>query len=234
MSDLKLFANDEFQLPVEFAEGEMYALANPIAQGLGYRKAADMLRTLPKEYAVKRRPSEMPGQYASGAMRPCDDLRVRDYGEAWYLAEGGFYRAVGQRQTSKIRNLDIRAKTERFQHFIFDEVLPSIRKTGSYNPLAPEVTWSYDEVCAQMRQLYGINHTPQSLGRALRDAGIMKSNGAPRVKWRHLFWHTGTAWHLIPFGLRELTVATVNAQTAIRTAQQQLPFGDLSRGISAI
>ncbi|MCH6197484.1 hypothetical protein MHT86_08245 [Corynebacterium mastitidis] len=233
MSDLQLFANDEFQLPVEFAEGEMYALANPIAQGLGYRKAADMLRTLPEEYAVKRRPSEMPGQYMGGAMRPRNDLRVSGDQQDWYLTEGGFYRAVGQRQTSKIRNPEMRARTERFQHFIFDEVLPSIRKTGSYNPLAPEITWSYDEVCAQMRQLYGINHTPQSLGRALRDAGITKSNGAPRVKWRHLFWHTGTAWHLIPFGLRELTVATVNAQTAIRNAQQQLPFGSFGREITA-
>lgn len=233
MGDLQLFTSDEFQLPVEFAEGEMYVLANPIAQGLAYRDAANMMRTLPEGCAAKRRPSEMPGQPMPSFVRACNDLRVRDYGEAWYLTESGFYRAVGQRQPNKIRNLDMRAKAERFQRFIFDEVLPSIRRTGSYNPLAPEITWPYDEACAQMRQLYGIGHTPQSLGRALRDAGITKANGAPRAKWRHLFWHTGTAWHLIPSALRELTAVVVDAQTAIRSTQMQLSFTGLSRALGA-
>jgi len=53
--------------------------------------------------------------------------------KSWYLTEAGFYRAIGQRQTGRIDNPDTRAQVERFQAWVYRDVIPSIRRTGSYN-----------------------------------------------------------------------------------------------------
>ena len=47
------------------------------------------------------------------------------------IPEGGIYRLI-IKAADQSRNLEIQEKAKRFEHFIFDEVLPSIRKTGSY------------------------------------------------------------------------------------------------------
>lgn len=211
---LQLFTNPEFELPVEFDQDSFFAYAAPIAQQLGYRDASDLRRSLPGDCMIKRRPSEIAGQPVPAIMLLGDQAD-------WYLNEAGFYRALGQRQTAKIRDADTRARVERFQRWVFHDVLPSIRKRGGYE-VAQFTTWNRDEVCAQIRQAYGFDFNPATLGRSLIDAGVIKQNGAPKVKYKHLFHHTGSAWNLHPLAMRQIVVAVLDARQAIEAAKAQM------------
>lgn len=65
--------------------------------------------------------------------------------EVHYLTEAGFYRAIGQRQTGRIEDAEIRARVERFQAWVYGEVLPQIRKTGGYSTV-PTLPMSEEEI----------------------------------------------------------------------------------------
>ncbi len=215
---LQLFTNPEFELPVEFDQDGFFAYAAPIARHLGYRDASAMVRSLPGDCVVKRRPSETAGQSVPTSARA--PMRIGDQAD-WYLSEPGFYRAIGQRSTARIPDAELRAHVERFQRWVFHEVLPAIRRHGHYG-VEPFTTWDRDEVCAQIRQAYGFDFNPATLGRALRDAGVIKQNGAPKVRFGHLFHHTGTAWNLHPFALRQVVIAVLDARQAIEAAKSQM------------
>lgn len=206
MSDL-LFKNPEFDLPAR-TDGDTFQVYGPaLAKNLGYREAFDLVRALPDIEKLQVN--------ASGLVRTQDDQGV------WWVTEVGFYRAVGQRQPGRIKDLAVRETVIRFQDWVYGDVLPSIRKRGGYS-LDQFTTWDRDEVCAQIGQAYGFDFNPATLGRALRDAGIVKQNGAPKVKYKHLFHHTGTAWNLHPFALRQVVVAILDARRAIESARAQL------------
>ena len=106
MDKLEIFSNDEFgQIKLVNIEGKPYFVANDIARALGY--------TTPKD-AVTR--------HCKGA------LKQR------YLTEGG-EQEVKIIPEGDVYRLIIRSKlptAEKFEKWVFDEVLPSIRKQGSY------------------------------------------------------------------------------------------------------
>ncbi|MEV8637762.1 phage antirepressor KilAC domain-containing protein [Streptosporangium sp. NPDC051023] len=52
----------------------------------------------------------------------------------WHVTEPGLYRAIGQRQATRIKNPDVKDQVVRFQRWVYHDVLPSIRKTGQYGP----------------------------------------------------------------------------------------------------
>lgn len=109
----------EFALDV-IQDGETFrVLAPALARALGHREAFDMLRNLP---AVEK---------GSVLVRtPGGEQRVG------YVTEAGFYRALGQRQAARVADDATRAQVERFQSWVYSEVLPSIRRHGGY--LTPE------------------------------------------------------------------------------------------------
>lgn len=207
--DVQLFSNAEFELPLDVEGREFRVYAPTLAKQLGFRESFDMIRQLGDDEKVLVKPS--------GLERTPFELGV------WYVTEPGFYRVVGQRQLGRIKDLEVRAQVERFQRWVFHEVLPAIRTKGNYDVQA-FTTWSYDEVCAQIRQQWGFDFNPATLGRALRDAGIAKQNGSPRSKYKHFFHHTGSAWNVHPHALREVVVKISDARMAIQNAQYQLPL----------
>lgn len=215
MNEIQMFSNDEFEMPLEFEQGHLLAYAAPIARGLGYRDAANLVRVLPEDCVVKRRPSETAGQSVPSFMRLGDQ-------EDWYLTEEGFFRALGQRRTSMIPDKDLRARVERFQKWVFGEVLPSLRRHGDYSLDSLVSTWTLTEVTAQLRQRYGIAFGVVELTRTMRDAGILRQDGTPKAKYATWFWHTGSAWNLHAHMIRELAVKVTETHRAIRQAAQQL------------
>ncbi len=56
------------------------------------------------------------------------------------VTEAGLYRILTQRRGSDRTPADIMERIERFQDWVFEDVLPSIRKTGSYS-CGPGATW---------------------------------------------------------------------------------------------
>lgn len=206
MSDL-LFKNPEFDLPIQ-VDGDGFRVYGPkLAQHLGFRDAPDMVRTLDDDEKLLVK--------GYGLERTHSDQGI------WYVTEPGFYRIVNQRQPGRIKDPMVREAVIRFQRWVNHDVLPSLRKRGQYG-IEQFTTWDRDEVCAQVRQAYGFDFNPATLGRAFRDAGVIKQNGAPKSKFKHLFHHTGTAWNLHPFALRQVVISVLDARQAIEAARAQM------------
>ncbi|MEZ0090056.1 phage antirepressor KilAC domain-containing protein [Streptacidiphilus sp. EB129] len=119
-SAIERFANDEFDIEL-IPDGDSFTVqASGLAKGLGFRDALTMVRTVPdkeKGYAL---------------------ARTSDEQFVWHLTEPGMYRVIGQRQAARIKNEAIREQVERFQSWVFGEVLPALRKHGRYEIAQPE------------------------------------------------------------------------------------------------
>jgi prophage antirepressor-like protein len=111
MSAIQLFNNGEFRLRVT-PEGDTFSVeALELAQALSMRDGYTLVRNLP---------SEEKGQH------------VLERADSWFVTEPGFYRVLAQRQAGRIKDDAVRHQVERFQRWVFHEVLPAIRKQGGY------------------------------------------------------------------------------------------------------
>lgn len=106
MNKLKVFSSSEFgELGVMLIGGKEYFPATQCAKLLGYARPADAISAHCKGVCVLPTPS-------SGGVQ-----------NTKYIPEGDLYRLI------------IRSRlpaAERFERWVFDEVLPSIRKSGGY------------------------------------------------------------------------------------------------------
>lgn len=106
MNEIKIFNNEEFgSVRVMEINGKTWFMGNDIASALGYSDTAKAVRTHRKGVAEIDTPT-------NGGIQ-----KVK------YISEGDIYRLVIK---SKL------PKAEKFESWIFDEVLPTIRKTGGY------------------------------------------------------------------------------------------------------
>lgn len=195
MTDMQLFNNGEFTLAF-IAAGDSFRVSAPeVARALGFHSAKDLVRAVPEnEKGSETAPT------LGGVQR------------VWYLTEAGFYRALGQRQPARIRVAAVREQVTRFQTWVYSEVLPSIRKTGGYVAAHRTVpasiyephTLTWDEASALLAQRSGIVLTVNEMTRILRTAGVLKQNGSPTKRYRHMFWFTGTAWTIHPHVIPEM------------------------------
>lgn len=114
------FTNQEFDIEV-IPEGISFKILAPgLARALGFRDASNLVASIPdseKGYTL--------------ASTPGGDQHV------YYLTEPSFYRALGQRQAARVKDEHVRARVERFQNWVYTEVLPQIRRDGAY--MTPEV-----------------------------------------------------------------------------------------------
>lgn len=129
MTQITPFSNGEFDLPI-IADGDSFrVLAPQLAHALGFRDAFRLVESIPEEE-----------KGYTTACTPGGEQRVG------YVTEAGFYRALGQRQPARITDPTVRAQVERFQSWVYAEVLPAIRKTGGYQVARPaELPQSYAE-----------------------------------------------------------------------------------------
>lgn len=112
MNEIKFFGNAEFGSVrvVETEEGKVLFCGADVAKALGYSNARDALLRHCKEKGVVK----------------CDTLTKGGMQTLTYINEGNVYRLITH---SKLPD------AERFESWVFDEVLPSIRKTGSYGEI---------------------------------------------------------------------------------------------------
>ena len=106
MSDLNVFAFDSQAVRVVMVDGEPWFVGKDVAEVLGYARPNDALQQHCKG-AVKRRPLSTPGG--------TQELRIISEPDMLRLIVGSKLPAA-----------------ERFERWVFEEVLPSIRKTGAY------------------------------------------------------------------------------------------------------
>ncbi|MFE7233968.1 Bro-N domain-containing protein [Streptomyces sp. NPDC057596] len=213
--NIERFTNAEFDIEVLPRDNSFIVLAPGLARGLAFKDAHDMMRSVPED------------EKGSAPVRtPGGDQRV------WHLTEPGFYRVIGQRQISRIKDTFIRDQVDRFQRWIFHEVLPSLRQHGHYSPPVPGnfpeptvLTW--DTAAAHLRQRYGLPiEDAIQMRERLTDAGVLKLTGTPRKEYRDLFWPVGRRFdihmHALPLlagrvaqELYRLAEAQPGVQTAL-------------------
>mgnify|MGYP005766760445 CR=1 FL=1 len=106
MQQVMLFENEDFgQLRMIFIDGKQYFMANDVAKALGYSE-----------------PKNAIARHCKGALKQ-SYLTNGGEQEVKVIPEGDVYRLIIR---SKL------PKAEEFEKWVFDEVLPSIRKTGGY------------------------------------------------------------------------------------------------------
>ena len=107
---IELFQSDEFgQLRTVEEDGRPLFCARDVAKALGYKDPTNAIKKHCRSYGVAKR-------------HPIVDLRGREQ-EAVFIPEGDVYRLIAH---SKLPG------AQRFESWVFDEVLPSIRKSGGY------------------------------------------------------------------------------------------------------
>ena len=112
MNELQVFDNDLFgEIRFVEVEGKPYAVAKDVAKALGYSDTDQAIRKHCKR-AISQ-PVKTTGQVRNMKIIP----------------EGDIYRLITR---SKLPS------AEKFETWVFDEVLPQIRKTGGYIPLTKE------------------------------------------------------------------------------------------------
>lgn len=191
MNDLQLFRNGEFEICLTPVGSTFTVQAPGFARALGYRDANTMLANIPsdeKGYGVARTPG--------------------GYQEVWHLTEPGFYRVLGQRQLGRIKNDDVRNKVDRFQRWVYHDILPSLRIEGSYSmiPAAQTLSAGYDDDMPDLltwketrfviRQDYRVRVSVPKLRRTLMAGGVLAQSFEPKAGFYECFWWTGSA-HLV-------------------------------------
>lgn len=144
MNELMIFNNEMFG-DVRFVEvdGKPYAIANDVAKILGYVDCPKAIRTHCKGVAKTSIPTKGGNQ------------------EVKIIPEGDIYRLIIK---SKLPS------AEKFEIWVMDEVLPTIRKTGSYslsntNNLPIEVNQLLDCIDKQQKQIDNLlNSTKEQQG----------------------------------------------------------------------
>lgn len=118
MSQLQIFQHPIFgDIRVVELNGKPHFVGNDIAKSLDYA-----------------RPHEAVSAHCKGAV----SYRILTNGgiqETKVIPEGDVYRLI-VKAADQSRNQEIKTKAEQFEHWIFDEVLPTIRKHGAY--MTPE------------------------------------------------------------------------------------------------
>lgn len=125
MNELKIFKNEEFgEVRTVEIEGKPYFCGKDVAGALGYVIPKDAIAAHCKGAVKHRTPT-------NGGIQ-----------EFLFIPEGDLYRLI---VSSKLPT------AEKFEHWVFDEVLPSIRKHGGY--ISGQAEMSPEELMAKALQV---------------------------------------------------------------------------------
>lgn len=114
MRELQIFNNENFQVRMIDIKGKPYAVGIDVAGALGYAE-----------------PHKAVSAHCNGGISyPVTDNLGRVQ-ETKVIPEGDIYRLI-VKAADQSRNPEIQTRAERFEKWIFEEVIPSIRATGSY------------------------------------------------------------------------------------------------------
>lgn len=222
------FTNAEFDIEL-IPAGDSFRVAAPgVARGLGFTEARDMLRTVPDE---EKGSETAPVRSGNGV----EQRRVVSY-----ITEPGFYRVIGQRQAARVKNPQIRTQVERFQRWVFHDVLPALRQHGRYElPGTAQVhgslptTLTWEDAAAIGRAHHGLGMNVPQWKRMLISGSVLKANGNPRAKYEDLFWPTDTRWeihaHAVQFLVGTAIITARRMQEAARNVQMLIELDGIGR-----
>lgn len=123
-NSIQLFEHEEFgQIRAIEIDGEIYFVGLDVAKALGYKNPRDAVHK-----KVDEEDKKVINSYALNIRNKKGNPNLT------VINESGYYSLVLARQINKKDNNDISQKIKKFKRWVTSEVLPTIRKTGSYNP----------------------------------------------------------------------------------------------------
>ena len=155
MNELKIFENEEFgQVRTIEENGNILFCGSDVARALGYAIPSKAVNTHCKGVSKMEVPTNGGKQ------------------EMLFIKEGDLYRLI---TNSKLPS------AEKFESWVFDEVLPSIRKHGTYvsENLSPQLQLLINMELKQKELETAVNETKQEV-QAIRDTIIIN----PKAEWR--------------------------------------------------
>lgn len=113
---LQTFTFEDTRIRAGLDDGEPWFVAADVAKVLGYRDADHMVRTLDADEKSTHKVGTKKGPRNAAT-----------------ITEAGLYKIILKREASYVKDPAARAMVTRFQWWVTHEVLPSLRKTGSYS-----------------------------------------------------------------------------------------------------
>ena len=140
MDNLQVFVNQDFgEIRVVIREGEPWFVAKDVAAILGYNKTSNMLKLFKDKEKIS---------ISCGDLEGSSDEPSRTHGGARtysIISEPGLYRCIFG---------STKPEAERFKDWVYYEVLPSIRKTGSYSQSKVHPLVRYAEETLEIAKQY--------------------------------------------------------------------------------
>lgn len=177
MDNLKVFSNSEFgELGVLELDGKEYFPATQCAKLLGYAEPAKAIRTYCKGVSKMDTPT-------NGGIQSLN-----------YINEGDLYRLI---VSSKL------PAAEKFERWVFDEVLPAIRKSGSYGAvniedvIAKTATAVVMEVVRQLVPVLAAAVKNKPKGELAEERTITKT------EYKRYFYKTPSKMEALPETIRQ-------------------------------
>ena len=145
MPELQIFNFNTFPVRTIEIDGKILFIAKDVATALGYADAAQAV----KDHCRKA------VHYTNGDKTVVNEIKELHRTKSLVIPESDVYRLV---MRSKLE------RAEEFQDWVCEDVLPSIRKTGSYgfseflNPVTEPITladfnWRRDAICRAIQNL---------------------------------------------------------------------------------
>lgn len=117
-------------------------------------------------------------------------------------------------------SLEIRPLLIAYQNEVADVIERHFTKRNTGEEPEP-FTWTFDEVCALLRQRYGVRHTVVTLKAALISSGLFKQVGSPKADYEQWFHFTGTAYTVHPHCFRKVAAKLLKLQRAIAASHDE-------------
>lgn len=175
MNNLKVFSSSEFgELGVLVIDGKEWFPATQCAKILGYSNPRDAINRHCKSEGVAKHDGV---SYTTNQHGVTTQQTV----EIKYINEGNLYRLI---VSSKL------PQAEKFERWVFDEVLPSIRHNGSYIPNAEELitktaTAVVSEVMKQIIPLLSQIPQPQTKPKTQPQQYVLIKNEITEARFLH-------------------------------------------------
>ncbi len=144
MNEIQIFSHEEFgEIRTIEIDGQIYFVGTDVAKALGYR--------LPRKAILDHVDEEDKMIFNLNTVPIQNGIRKRGNPNVTIINESGLYCLV---LASKIQG------AKKFKRWVTSEVLPTIRKTGSYNPNPPKIEYNENIYLTDCKVFIEINEKP--------------------------------------------------------------------------
>lgn len=136
-NEIQIFNHEEFgEIRTIEIDGQVYFVGLDVAKALGYKNPRSALNNRVDEEDKTVIPKKILKEFLSISEKYLENIPNRGL---TVINESGYYSLVLARQINKKDNSEISQKIKRFQRWVTNEVLPTLRKTGTYSMNPPRI-----------------------------------------------------------------------------------------------